>query len=226
MFFQPCFLFSYIAAPITESAPPRVRLVRCMTMAVCVAALIVEAAPAWTQPATPETLAPATSDAGHWGEHWDFSFRYGHAKEASVKKYSLIAAYNRPQPLWQGASWSIRLRHEIEAGGWHVPYAKDIAEAGYTPMFRLQRPIGGMLGGTVFFVEAGIGMRLLSHVHVSPSHTMSTAFQFSDEIGTGLQFGREGRATLGVRYQHISNANIKKPNPGMDFFTVYFGYRF
>ena len=81
-------------------------------------------------------------------------------------------------------------------------------------------------GGGVFFVEAGIGARLLSHTYTSPTRTLSTAFQFSDELGVGLQFGREGRATLGLRYQHISNAGIASPNPGMNFYTAYLGYRF
>lgn len=36
----------------------------------------------------------------------------------------------------------------------------------------------------------------------------------------------DARSTLGVRYQHISNAGIKKPNPGMDFVLLYYTHRF
>ena len=82
-------------------------------------------------------------------------------------------------------------------------------------------------GGTIaFFVEASIGVRLLSHTRISPTRTLSTAFQFSDQLGLGVQWGRDARSTLGVRYQHISNAGIKKPNPGMDFVLLYYTHRF
>ena len=91
-------------------------------------------------------------------------------------------------------------------------------------MFRIERPFSG--GTSAFFVEASIGVRLLSRTRVSPERTLSTAFQFSDQLGVGVQWGRDARSTLGVRYQHISNAGIKKPNPGMDFVLLYYTHRF
>ena len=93
------------------------------------------AAPAWAQGVSGPTAAPSSSAS--WVDGWDFSLRYGRARESDVHKYGLIAGYKRPAPLWQGEVWSIHLRHEIEAAGWHVPRAKNIAELGYTPMFRL-----------------------------------------------------------------------------------------
>ena len=171
-----------------------------------------------------QTAPPAASTSASWIQGWDFSFKGGKANQSDVKKYGVVAGYDLQSPLWQGEQWSVRLRHEIEAAGWDVPHAKNIFEVGYTPMFRLQRPISD--GSAAFFVEAGIGARLLSHVHTAPDRSLSTAFQFSSELGAGLQFGREGRATVGLRYQHISNAGIKEPNPGMDFYVAYFSYRF
>ena len=55
---------------------------------------------------------------------------------------------------------------------------------------------------------------------------MSTAFQFADMLGVGMQFGREARSTLGLRVQHLSNLGIKKPNPGIEFLQLYYSYRF
>lgn len=173
-------------------------------------------------PSLAQDARPASNAS--WIDGWDFGVKLGTAKKSDVKKYGVVAGYNVQAPLWQGEQWSFRLRHEIELAGWDVPYASRIVEGGYTPMWRLQRPVGG--GGAVVFVEAGIGARLLSHVHTEPGRSLSTAFQFSDEIGAGVQFGREGRAMLGIRYQHISNADIKMPNPGMDFYAAYFNYKF
>jgi hypothetical protein len=148
----------------------------------------------------------------------------GASDESSVKQVGVIAGWNRPTPLWKGESWRLRLRHEVVLSAWHVPRARDLVEVGYSPVFRLERPLDG--GGRVFFVEGSIGVRLLSHTRVSDEHRMSTAFQFADMLGMGMQFGRESRSTLGVRLQHMSNLGIKKPNPGINFLQVYYSHRF
>ena len=154
----------------------------------------------------------------------DWTLSAAGAAEANVSKLGVIAGWTQPAPLWQGAQWRLRLRHELELAAWRVPKARDLLELGYSPVLRLERPLSG--GSSVFFVEASIGVRLLSQTRVSPERTLSTAFQFSDQLGVGVQWGRDARSTLGVRYQHISNAGIKKPNPGMDFVLLYYTHRF
>lgn len=153
----------------------------------------------------------------------DWQLAYGVSNRAEVKKVGVIAGWHHGTPLWQGDSWRLALRHELELAYWRVPQAQDIVEAGYSPFLRLERP---MEGSRLLFVEASIGVRLLSHTRISPDHTMSSAFQFSDQLGAGYQWGPEGRSTLGVRFQHLSNAGIKKPNPGINFTQVYYRHRF
>ncbi|WP_423459888.1 acyloxyacyl hydrolase [Ottowia sp. VDI28] len=153
----------------------------------------------------------------------DWQLSYGKSNKADVKKVGVIAGWHHGTPLWQGDQWRLALRHELELAYWRVPQAQDIVEAGYSPFLRLERPVGG--SGLVF-AEASIGVRLLSHVRIADDHTLSSAFQFSDQLGLGYQWGAEGRNTLGVRFQHISNAGIKKPNPGINFTQVYYRYRF
>lgn len=154
----------------------------------------------------------------------DWTLTGGVAAEANVRKLGLAAGWTQPESLWQGQRWRLKLRHEAVVAAWDVPKAKDLLELGYSPVFRLQRPVPGV--ARTFFVEASIGVRLLSHTRVAPDRSLSTAFQFSDMIGMGLQWGREGRSTLGLRYQHISNLGIKRPNPGMDFALLYYTLRF
>ena len=153
----------------------------------------------------------------------DWTLTGGAATERSVKKLGVIAGWTRPEPLWQGEQWRLRLRHEAELSAWDVPKAKNLIEAGYSPVIRLEHPLAG---GSIFFVEGSIGVRLLSHTRVAPDHRLSTAFQFSDQVGMGIQWGRDAQSTLGLRYQHLSNAGIKNPNPGMDFVRLYYTYRF
>lgn len=154
----------------------------------------------------------------------DATLAVGAADEADVKKLSLILGTTRAEPLWQGETWRLKLRHEVELAAWRVPEARNLIELGYSPVLRLERPLSG--GNATFFFEGSIGVRLLSHTRVSPQHPLSTAFQFADMLGLGLHWGREARSTLGLRYQHMSNLGIKRPNPGMNFVQLYYTHRF
>lgn len=142
---------------------------------------------------------------------------------AGVHKLGIIAGWTRPQPLWQGERWQLKLRHEVSLAGWDVPKAKDLVELGYSPFLRLHRALAG--GGSVF-VEGSIGVHLLSHTRVAREREFSTAFQFSDALGVGIQWGQNARSTLGARVQHLSNLSIKRPNDGMDFVLLYYAHAF
>ena len=154
----------------------------------------------------------------------DWTLSAAGAAEANVRKIGVIAGWTQPAPLWQGAQWRLRLRHEVELAAWRVPKARDLLELGYSPVLRLERPLRG--GQALLFVEGSIGARLLSHTRVAPERSLSTAFQFSDMLGVGVQWGAQGRSTLGLRYQHVSNLGIKRPNPGLDFGQLYYTHRF
>ncbi|OJV55735.1 MAG: hypothetical protein BGO36_06940 [Burkholderiales bacterium 68-10] len=154
----------------------------------------------------------------------DWTLSAAGAAEANVSKLGVIAGWTQPAPLWQGAQWRLRLRHEVELAAWRVPKARDLLELGYSPVLRLERPLRG--GQALLFVEGSIGARLLSHTRVAPERSLSTAFQFSDMLGVGVQWGAQGRSTLGLRYQHVSNLGIKRPNPGLDFGQLYYTHRF
>ncbi|KAF1021645.1 MAG: Lipid A deacylase PagL [Paracidovorax wautersii] len=69
-------------------------------------------------------------------------------------------------------------------------------------------------------------MRGISHTRLDSDTTMSTGFQFSDTIGAGIQFGNQLRSTVGIRFQHLSNASIKSPNPGINFTQLYYQQSF
>jgi hypothetical protein len=144
------------------------------------------------------------------------------AATRGVKKVSLTLGATRDDPLWQGDIWRLKLRHEVEVGFWHVPRARDIVEAGYSPVLRLERSLSGGQSPSLYF-EASIGPRLLSHTRIAPDYRISTAFQFSDMVGLGVQWGR---STLGLRFQHLSNADIKRPNPGINFLQARYTYLF
>ena len=139
--------------------------------------------------------------------------------DKGVRKISLAAGWDREEPLWQGQKWHLALRHEVELGIWRIRHASDAVEFGYSPVLRLIRPLSTHAGR--LFVEGSIGVRLISNKRLSPDFGMSTAFQFSDMLGIGYQWGAERRTTVGVRATHVSNGGIKKPNHGVNFGQLY-----
>ena len=149
----------------------------------------------------------------------------GSAVDDDVAKVGLVLGWDHSaEPLWQGRNWHLDLRHEVTASQWLVKQHKDVFEVGYSPVLRLYRNTPPEQGR--FFAETSIGLRLLSRTQVTADKTVSTAFQFSDMIGVGYQWGQNARHTVGLRYQHISNASIKKPNPGVNFGVLYYQQSF
>jgi len=81
-------------------------------------------------------------------------------------------------------------------------------------------------GAVAPYLEAAVGLHLLSHTSVSLERRFSTAFQFGNHLGLGLRFGSQRAFDLGYRFQHLSNAGIKRPNQGINFHQVRFQYHF
>lgn len=125
----------------------------------------------------------------------------------------------------QGTDWHLGGYWDAALGYWHrgdvrAGEHEDLTEIGLTPVFRVQG--NGLVGP---YVEAAIGFHLLSHSSIGDKR-MSTKFQFGDHIGAGYRFGAKGHYDLGYRFQHLSNAGIKRPNPGINFHQIRLQYNF
>ena len=73
-------------------------------------------------------------------------------------------------------------------------------------------------------MEFGIGANVFSGTYLGGKR-ISTAYQFGDSIGLLHRFAATPW-TLGARFTHYSNADIKRPNPGQDYLQVRLGYSF
>jgi len=126
----------------------------------------------------------------------------------------------------QTTNWHLSGYWDLALGYWDQDGAvapgehSSLADIGLTPVLRWQR--NDMTG---VYVEAGIGLHLLSHSSIG-GRRMSTAFQFGDHIGVGYRFGARQAYDLSYRFQHMSNASIKRPNPGINFNQIRLQYRF
>ena len=125
---------------------------------------------------------------------------------------------------FQGAGWHVGGYWDLGLGYWKYDERPgqngDITEIGLTPVFRLQR--NGFQGP---YAEAAIGFHLLSRTTIGDKH-FSTMVQFGDHLGFGYRFGVKGAWDVGYRFQHLSNANIKQPNNGINFHQLRVQYHF
>ncbi len=93
-----------------------------------------------------------------------------------------------------------------------------------TPVVRYQRD-ARLSSGVTPFAEAGLGFHLLSDTHIG-DNDLSSAFQFGSLVGVGVGFGERGQYELSYRFTRLSNADIKKPNDGLDMHLLKLGYNF
>jgi hypothetical protein len=109
--------------------------------------------------------------------------------------------------LWQGERWRAAGYWDFMVGVWDNADAST-ADIGVTPVLRFERER--------LYLEAAIGFHLVQR-RISQHRIFSTAFQFGDHIGIGLR-GR--RYDLGIALQHLSNASVRRPNPGINFVLI------
>jgi len=120
--------------------------------------------------------------------------------------------------------WHLGASLEVDFGNWNPELGDNgLYEIGVTPVFQVapNRPSSSRL---IPFLEAGLGAHLLSNVRFSDLN-LSTSLQFGSHIGAGIYFGRDRTFSLVYRFQHLSNASIKRPNPGIEFHLLQFGFR-
>lgn len=107
----------------------------------------------------------------------------------------------------------MRLYWNAALGAWESDIG-TVQELGLTPTFRYGRERGA-------YFDVGIGFHVLSEKRISSQIEFSTKFQFGDHLGIGYRFERYD---VSMRLQHLSNAGIRNPNPGINFLQVRFQY--
>ncbi len=123
-------------------------------------------------------------------------------------------------------SWYLTGYWDLSLGYWHTDDKldnHDVVDFGFTPTFRLR---SSATSGFIPYAEFAVGAHYLTDKDISDKRKFSTNFQFGDHIGLGFMFGDKGQYDLSYRLQHLSNASIDSPNPGINFNQIRFQYHF
>lgn len=152
------------------------------------------------------------------------SFEYAVGNRTQIMR---IAAQIDWRRQWKTSSYSsIGGYWELSGGRWRenrfhniIRNTQHVNDIGLTPIFRLQ---GDDRSG--LYAESGIGLHYLHGTYDNNGRRLSDNFQFGSHIGFGsVVFNR---FDVGLRFQHISNGGIKKPNDGVNFVGVRMALRF
>lgn len=121
--------------------------------------------------------------------------------------------------LWHwriDSEWYVRPEVDISAGG-----LNGQGKSGFVgtlgPIFELHR------GNFPLILEAGSSPTLLSR-DIYGTRNFGYRFQFTSHLG--LELALTKRVTIGWRYQHMSNAGIAKPNPGLNMEVIWASFAF
>jgi lipid A 3-O-deacylase len=210
------------SSAVVEAIPADTRQVksgRSVAMLACTLAGAIATFSSWNSSAQPvdrygsdagmrlETKAPESG----WGVQLGYN--------SDFRRAALV--YETP-PVWSHRfpdGWG-RLDLDLELG---VSYW-DARRGKLQTMWQLSAiPILRWWPNDGFFIEAGVGPTVLTRPEFA-GRDLGTRFQFGSYLGAGFMI--QDRHRIGIRYSHYSNANITKPNSGLDIFQLTYAYRF
>ena len=81
-------------------------------------------------------------------------------------------------------------------------------------------------GSSNWFAQGGVGISVMDVMYRTADKQFSTHFNFASVAALGRSFGPERRQELSLRLFHVSNADLKKPNPGENFLQLRYAAMF
>jgi len=140
--------------------------------------------------------------------------------------YSVSAGVSWPW-TWRASRWGGEWTGASEVFLSHWSARRDDGRESRTllgalPMFRYRFNEGR----SDWFAEGGIGVSYMDALYRTENKQFSTQFNFMSVLGTGRSFGAQREHELSLRISHLSNAGIKKPNPGEQFLQLRYARRF
>jgi len=166
----------------------------------------------------------SSTDAPRWRPDSTFAQFGG---ESSADEWTLGVQWDWHRQWYLGETWHVRGRWQLEIGRLHALTRWDrddyasYTKVGIIPTVRLTNARRER-----WYVDAGVGPTLLLPMYVDRERTFSTVFNFDDYIAFGVMLGDHDQHDLSVGLNHISNAGLDQPNPGLNLYSVRYTHRF
>lgn len=131
---------------------------------------------------------------------------------------------------WQ--QWTYRLGPGQVTGHWDLFASRWSSQQ---DIGRLQTTVIGVVpalrwrgdqGRAAWFIQAGSGLTMGNNYYSTLHKTFSTRYNFATHLAAGMNFGARRQHEWMLRMEHVSNAGIKKPNPGENFLQLRYAHRF
>lgn len=164
------------------------------------------------------SAAPLLAHAAGWSPHG--MFLEGGAAPSRSHSVTAGAMWNWD---WQGrfGNTQASVLTEVYVSRWSAR-GEAVTQLGLVPLVRLRLDHGR----SPWFMEGGIGVSVMDNLYRNHGKEFSTRFNFVDVFGLGRSLGADRGSEVSVRLAHISNAGIKKPNPGENFLQLRYAVMF
>lgn len=118
-----------------------------------------------------------------------------------------------------------RLYLEIAAGRWQSGRPDErgswwVSQATLAPAARIE------FASSPVYVDAGVGPSWVAPLYQNGRKRFSTKFNFRSHLAVGARLPGPVEHDLSLRLEHLSNAGIRRPNPGVNLFAVRYTRRF
>jgi lipid A 3-O-deacylase len=151
--------------------------------------------------------------------------RFGFPANASSSDFYESDAYVNWDLPWSwdlGSTWLVQSRLDLSAG-WLGRNGRDGGLGAIGPALALGH------GRFPLWLEGGVDATVLTRTKFGPgdqggSKDFGIPFQFTSHIG--VYYDVASRVRLGYRFQHMSNAGLGSPNPGLTLHVFYASYVF
>ena len=158
----------------------------------------------------------ATDQRGGWID--GIGVGYGQSKDR-IDAYRLTARNGFRDRWFESDLGYLSGYWEISANYWHGKGGDNFGVS----LSPVATYVFNSIQSVTPYLEAGMGFSGFSDTKMG-DRDLSTHFLFEDRLGIGLKVVEHW--DLNFRYMHYSNANIKKPNDGIDIFLGSVSYLF
>lgn len=133
-----------------------------------------------------------------------------------------------PWKGWSRALWGGQLsgHWDVALSRWSydAPAGQDgqLTALALVPVLRWQVSQGHV----PWFVQAGVGGWLGNRLYHTTGRRFGSRLNFASHLGLGVRLGAQQQHEWLLRVQHVSNAGIKKPNPGKNLVHLRYALHF